>query len=584
VSFDSRDQANRLFKAPVRTRPTLAPVHFSVQASSSKIPEFLVSHEPAFVGCLASVKALCTRTKLPALKTLKYVYRDASLTEFHAPRMGLANSLLFHFLLILALIYIPLAFPTKAPMLDAAFLPPEVIYYPVPARHSTSALPRIAPRGPGGHPGSGFRPNEPPASGRTVSNGNLTAISKPLHPDNFHQTIIQPASPPEIRIPNDLKLPNISLGTVAAPKKPTPSFDLHFKTPTKENSNVVAEMATPLTETSPDFSSLTTLQPINAHPKLPIPLGPLAKPTHNDIGNDDGAGSEAPEIGAPGNRRPVLVIGVDPSGSGSELVLPPGNRSGDFSVAPGKGTSGSPGGGPSGVAGGGNGGKGGAGDLSAGLGPGREGGGGGNDGMLGTVSIRGASNNTTDIAKIDSRLVANLVYPVPSALGVKFPKNRMVVSAGPIGGGGLSIYGALPCAKIYTIFLPMNDTSWTMQYCQRSSPSPEVSKTDTPATVIRLEAGLVPPDPDLDSRFDFKRVEVPPGKGNKLIVLRGTLSEDGTVNALEVYQGLVPQMDEAARLAFSRWKFKPAMRAGKPVAVELLVGIPPEISSGGQSQ
>ena len=86
------------------------------------------------------------------------------------------------------------------------------------------------------------------------------------------------------------------------------------------------------------------------------------------------------------------------------------------------------------------------------------------------------------------------------------------------------------------------------------------------------------PDPDLESRFDFKRLSVPPGKGRQLIVLKGTLREDGTVDGLEVYQGIVPQMDEAARLAFSRWKFKPAMRAGKPVALELLVGIPPELS------
>jgi TonB family protein len=69
-----------------------------------------------------------------------------------------------------------------------------------------------------------------------------------------------------------------------------------------------------------------------------------------------------------------------------------------------------------------------------------------------------------------------------------------------------------------------------------------------------------------------------------LIVLKGTLREDGTVDGLEIYQGIVPQMDEAARLAFSRWKFKPAMRAGKPVAIELLVGIPPETVPGGESQ
>jgi hypothetical protein len=33
-------------------------------------------------------------------------------------------------------------------------------------------------------------------------------------------------------------------------------------------------------------------------------------------------------------------------------------------------------------------------------------------------------------------------------------------------------------------------------------------------------------------------------------------------------------MDEAARIAFSRWKFKPAMRDGQPVSVEILIGIP----------
>jgi hypothetical protein len=160
----------------------------------------------------------------------------------------------------------------------------------------------------------------------------------------------------------------------------------------------------------------------------------------------------------------------------------------------------------------------------------------------------------------------------------------MVVSAGPMGGGGLGVYGALPCSKIYTIFLPMNNASWTMQYCQKTSPSPEAPVADPRSTVIRMETGLVPPDPDLESRFDFKRMAVPPGKGEKLIVLKGTLREDGTVDALEVYQGVVPQMDEAARVAFGRWKFKPAMRAGKPVAIEVLVGISPELVTTGEPQ
>ena len=42
-------------------------------------------------------------------------------------------------------------------------------------------------------------------------------------------------------------------------------------------------------------------------------------------------------------------------------------------------------------------------------------------------------------------------------------------------------------------------------------------------------------------------------------------------------------MDEAARAAFSQWKFKPALRDGKPVPVEILVGIPTEDPGSGMN-
>ena len=122
-----------------------------------------------------------------------------------------------------------------------------------------------------------------------------------------------------------------------------------------------------------------------------------------------------------------------------------------------------------------------------------------------------------------------------------------------------------------------------MQYCQRSDTA-ENLKPQSNSSVIHLEEGLVPPDVEMESRYDFKRVSLPPGKDQKLIVLKGTLKEDGSVDDLVVYQGLVPTMDEAARVAFSRWKFKPAMRAGKPVALELLIGIPPENDPAAGSQ
>jgi hypothetical protein len=168
-----------------------------------------------------------------------------------------------------------------------------------------------------------------------------------------------------------------------------------------------------------------------------------------------------------------------------------------------------------------------------------------------------------------------MVYPVPAATLVKLRKNSLVVSAGPIGGGGLGVYRALNCGKIYTVFLPMPGKNWTMQYCQKSDPGQKVT-SEKRSTVIHMESPLVPPEPEADSRFDFQRMPVPAEKGSKIIVLRGALLADGTIADLEIYQSVVPAMDEAARLAFSRWTFKAPLRDGKPVAVDILVGIPPQ--------
>jgi hypothetical protein len=141
-----------------------------------------------------------------------------------------------------------------------------------------------------------------------------------------------------------------------------------------------------------------------------------------------------------------------------------------------------------------------------------------------------------------------------------------------MGGGGLSVYGALHCGKIYTVFLAMPGKPWTLQFCQ-SGLTPK-SDAQNRSAVVHMEAGIV--QPDVTTRFDFRRLPVPFEKKNKPIVLKGVIKDDGTVADLKIYQGIVPGMDEAARVAFSRWKFKPAIREGKNIAVDILVGIPTE--------
>ena len=173
----------------------------------------------------------------------------------------------------------------------------------------------------------------------------------------------------------------------------------------------------------------------------------------------------------------------------------------------------------------------------------------------------------------------SMVYPVPSSFTLR--KNSLVVAVGPMGGGGLGTYGALHCGKIYSIFLAMPGKNWAMEYCVKSDAT-EKSSTETRSTVVHLERGLVPPD--AEARFDFRRLPLPPEKAHKMIVLKGTLRADGSVENIELYQGVLPQMDEAACVAFSQWKFKPALRDGKPIAVEILVGVPTEDPGNGISR
>ena len=69
-----------------------------------------------------------------------------------------------------------------------------------------------------------------------------------------------------------------------------------------------------------------------------------------------------------------------------------------------------------------------------------------------------------------------------------------------------------------------------------------------------------------------------------MIILKGLLRADGMIDELQVYQGVLQEMDDNARLAFSQWKFKPALQDGKPVPVQVLIGIPstPQVVTNGQ--
>ena len=524
-------------------------------------------------GWWSSLRALFASYKPPTLRTSIY-FRDSNVSRSQLAGSSLTASFLMHCALFMLVVYLPQALPAKALAFNSSPESHEKIYYRVPLLDASQTLPRIAPAGPGAHPGTGSKPNQPPALGSTAAHSNLTVVSKPAVPDNTRQTIYQRSSPPDLRIPVELKLPNMVLGNpLDAPKAPM-QFDPNSAKPTQANRQLAPEAAPSVTSEAPKSPLVTYLDPSASQPRLAIPLAGAAKPTLK-AGNGGASGTASGGVAAPGDGNDLLVVGVDPGPAESVVALGPGNRWGEFSISPAGGQPGSPGGSSSGVVGGGTGGSGAGGDGSTGVGPGGGGGGGGASGKPGAISISGSGGSGSSGA-LASAPLTSMVYPVSAAVLPKIRKNGLVVSAGPIGGGGLAVYRALSCGKIYTVFLPMPGKNWTMQYCQKSAPAEPKSNPDNRSTVIHLESALLPPDADPDSRFDFQRLPVPIEKGHRIIVLRGSLLADGTVSELQVYQGIVPAMDEAARLAFSRWKFKPAMRDGKPVAVDILVGISPE--------
>lgn len=481
---------------------------------------------------------------------------------------ALAASLLFHFLAYACFPLMTLRFlsvPSRQP--DLISRDKNIVYYHLKKSDVRGRIPKILA---GSIPVAGADLERVPAKGATKSLGALFAVSRPQVPDNSHQTILQTNSPPELRIKTDLKLPNMVLAKPSVPKAPL-QFNAKNVSPVQPAERHSSDSA-PALAVSDTVNPLTgLLTSSRSNPHLAVPVGAAPAPLMPSPHGETLADATAPQIETNGGTAEGLIIlGTDPEGSTETVALPRGNRYGGFSIAPGGSRTGSPDGHEGGVLdGAGSGGEGSRGDGSRGTGRGTHGGGGGITGSQGILSMRGAEGVDGRLGDPGPDPIANMVYALPSSIGIRH--SALVVSAGPTGGGGLDIYRALPCGKIYTIFLITSGKKWSLQYCQKSEP-PGQSANATQSPTVHTDLPIIPPE--AEEKFDFTRVPLPPEKAHKMIVLRGEIGEDGKVGRLEIYRGLSPEMDAAARLAFSQWKFKPAMRSGKPLSIQILVGIP----------
>ena len=559
-------EAKSLLKPVVRSQTKPRALVPSVLARD---PEFLLSRKFFRASWFSRLGTLLSRYPAHLTFMAGSYFHDIPVLPRRFVGKPLGVSLLLHgfafMLLPFVMRYLPFQVTQAANVGDRD---QQVIYYHLANPDIRQPARMVAP-GPGAAPGRGAQPELPPIKGATSSQ-MLFAVSRPKLPDNDHQTIIQPLSPPELRIKADLKLPNMLLAKPQPPKVP-----LHFNPkevkPLQQASREVVTIAPSLTQANVQQPLTDQLLATVNQPKLAVPIG--AAPAPNMPSSTSGSSTEvgAPEIegnGTPGQG--LLILGTNPGTSADMVALPPGNRYGDFSIAPGGNGTGAPGGQPNGSpAGGTGGGSTGGTSEASGVGSGATGGG-GTGGAGNLVSIPGSGGESSH--SLGNLEAEHLVFALPKLTGLR--KSTMLVAAGPMGGGGLGIYGALHCGKIYTVFLPAAGKNWTLQYCQTpaESQAAERPKQQTYASVVRMEEAIVPPEPEL--RFDFKRTPLPPEKLHKYVILKGRISEEGKVADLVIHQGLSDEMDAAAKRAFSQWTFKPAVRGGKAISIDILVGVP----------
>ena len=551
-------------------------------------PNLLIPRESRFRACLENLRALRgSKYSRYWRRHHRRAYRkDIFLEPGQFPR-SFFGSVVIHFVFVLFLVRLPLAGlfsdgyseqetarkkEWEMHMLDLN--DPGPLYLPsLPAR---------------------VKPARPAKKGRAPApeKSELTLLSNFSEPDNPDQTILQPDSPPDLKIPFELDIPNlVALGEVLAPpKEPKPEPEKEPKPEPKTSKEVVKKDPVPpkpkiepkpapkpfhLTQLSEVASLLKEkeLPPLSTPPELLVnvqttvdtasltPFAPVAPPPPPIPAPEKESSGEGGEAGAPDSglagksqEMKLLALSKNPVPPKAVVIVPAGNRQGNFSASTTGETDGAADGAPEEGKGNGDGGADGGGGIQIGK---------STSGPEGPLSLNAKQNGSA------TKNGKSRVYRIPSPSGKR--GKSLIVSTGPTGGGGLQVYGVLRGGRIFTTYLLMPGKDWILQYCVQSSPKKNGAR-GTRNVTIRLGRTLVAPYPF--EKFDFERPPLPPEKARRMIVLHGVILEDGSVAELKVLQSLDESADEAALTAFRRWRFQAAQHGVTSVAVEILVGIP----------
>jgi TonB family protein len=425
-------------------------------------------------------------------------------------------------------------------------------------------------------------------------------LSVPREADNRAQTIV---APPDLKLDRDVPLPNIvATGTVApvVPLNATNSLSSRVKAP---DSQVVAPapevafardrvtqaglrsdiippppevkhdrtrgMAGPETAVIAPPPEVTTAKgrvgQMNIGPSAAVAPAPqLTLAEQHAIygrgqagGKDLAAGTQAvapaPSVsgGTGGSSGRLVALGIHPVTPTGPVTVPGGNRRGSFEAGPqGKaGASGAPDFAGSKTAGNGTGAKTRNGQLPAGLRVGAA------PGANGAIARDGADDGASEMAS------ANGTGAIPGRRAAAAIADEKVTQADREVFGDRRLYGT-------TLNMPnLNSTtgSWVMHFAELE-PDPKQQDLLQPLPMEKSDPGYP---------LELIRSNV-----HGTVTLYAVIHADGRVDGIRVLNSPDDRLDGWAKNALAGWKFMPALRAGKPVAVEAVVEIPFRVRKG----
>ena len=563
-------------------------------AASPKLPapRLLVELEPWHRSFLNNLRDAVTRRELPALSltTRTAPFWDDVFVKPHFPRFWLLQSVLYH----CALVGLMFAYDALLAWHPHGTVTVSQQTAPLTSYQLSDYLPPVTS---GSAPAKVERKGQPAYAKQEI-------VSAPLHPDNFSQTIVNPAEPQILA--NEVPLPNIVIWT------PTPSAVPVAGLQRKGNKLVmpdttpevvppapdvarakvtgVPELPEPSVDAPPPPTPETTRQlgEINIaesdvqidKPALPVPVQRAApKLTENGTGGGGKPGANgspaAPQI--PGNGTTANAVGqfialnLHPTAPSGPIDVPKGNRRGLFAAGP-TGTPGAPG--TPEIHGGGTG-NGGTGTANTG------GLGGGNSlgespGIYvapgptnpGTAVVQATpaptpSNTPKNTPTLNQLLAMTATTPRPSDMT---PPSNATTNSNlpnvPISDGIEDrVFGG---KRYYQMILNMPNLtsaggSWIMRFAELHQTS-DKSDLTAPVAVHKV-------DPAYPADLIKSHVE-------GVVTLYAVIHADGTVGEVHVISGVDERLDLYAQNALLRWQFRPATKNGAAVDLETVVRIP----------